>query len=82
MLNITATDFCKNLFSLLEQIIQFNARINISTKNGNVVALSENEYNDLVETLYVVSNSAMCEKVKAGLHTLLAECVSGNEVTW
>lgn len=53
MMNTTATSFRKNLFSLLDQAIKFNEPINISTKNGNAVILSADDYNELVETLKV-----------------------------
>ena len=69
MMNTTATSFRKNLFSLLDQAIKFNEPINISTKNGNAVILSADDYDELVETLKVSSNSVMREKIIDGLHT-------------
>lgn len=82
MMNTTATSFRKNLFSLLDQAIKFNEPINISTKNGNAIILSADDYNELVETLKVSSNSVMREKILDGLNTAVTDCVPENEVIW
>jgi antitoxin YefM len=82
MMNTTATSFRKNLFSLLDQAIKFNEPINISTKNGNAIILSADDYNELVETLKVSSNSVMREKILDGLNTAVTDCVPENEVVW
>lgn len=82
MMNTTATSFRKNLFSLLDQAIKFNEPINISTKNGNAIILSADDYNELVETLKVSSNSVMREKIIDGLNTAVTDCVPENEVVW
>lgn len=82
MMNTTATSFRKNLFSLLDQAIRFNEPINISTKNGNAIILSADDYNELVETLKVSSNSVMREKIIDGLNTAVTDCVPENEVVW
>ena len=55
MTNINITNFRKDIYALLEQTINFNEPINISTKNGNAVVLSEEDYNSLIETLYITS---------------------------
>lgn len=55
MININITSFRKDIYNLLENIIKYNEPINISTKNGNAVVLSEEDYNNLMETLYLES---------------------------
>jgi len=82
MLNINITNFRKNIFGLLEQTIKYNEPINISTKDGNAVILSEEDYNGLMETLYLSSLPGMKEKIVAGLNTPLDECVPEKEVRW
>lgn len=82
MLNTNITNFRKNLFEILEQTIKFNEPVNISTKNGNAVIISEEDYNGLMETLYLSSISAMKEKIIEGLNTPLEECLSEHEVYW
>ena len=48
MLNTNITNFRKNIFGMLEQTIKYNEPVNISTKDGNAVVISEADYNSLV----------------------------------
>ena len=49
MLNTNITNFRKNIFGMLEQTTKYNEPINISTKDGNAVVISEEDYNGLME---------------------------------
>ena len=82
MLHTNATSFRKNLFSLLDNAVKYNECININTKIGNAVVISEDEYNSMVETLKILSNPAMKEKVMKGKDTPLSECIDESEVQW
>ena len=82
MLNTNITNFRKNIFSLLEQTIKYNEPVNISTKAGNAVIISEEDYNSLIETVYLSSVPQQREKIIEGLHTPLDQCLSENEVEW
>ena len=82
MLNTNATNFRKNIFELLEQTIKYNEPINISTKNGNAIVISEEDYNGLMETLYLTSVPGMKDKILEGLQTPIEECLSDDEVQW
>lgn len=82
MINTNITNFRKNIFGLLEQTIKFNEPINITTKNGNAVIISEEDYNGLMETLYLSSIPNMKETIIEGLNTPIEECISENEVQW
>ena len=62
--------------------IKYNAPMNISTKDGNAVIISEDDYNSLVETIYLSSDHEQREKIIEGLNTPLKECISENEVVW
>ena len=74
MINTNATNFRKQLFEMLEQTIKYNEPININTKNGNAVLISEEDYNSLMETLYLNSSPGMKEKLSDGMKTALEEC--------
>lgn len=82
MINMNVTNFRKNIFELLEQTIKFNEPVNISTKDGNAVILSEEDYNGLIETLTISSIPMMKEKIISGLKTPIEECISEDEVQW
>ncbi len=82
MLNTNITSFRKNIFNLLEQTIKYNEPINISTKEGNAVVISEEDYNGLMETLYLSSIPDQREKIIDGLNTPLDDCLQEDEVDW
>lgn len=82
MLNVNATNFRKNIFSLLEQTIKYDEPLNISTKDGNAVLLSEDEYLGMATSLSLLSNPVMKEKLIEGKNTPLAECIPEEEVEW
>lgn len=82
MLNTTVTNFRKDIYNLLEQTIKFNEPVNVSTKNGNAVVLSEDEYNGMVETLYLYSVPELKDQLKEDMNAPLSEFVSEDEVDW
>ena len=82
MLNTTVTNFRKDIYNLLEQTIKFNEPVNVSTKNGNAVVLSEDEYNGMVETLYLYSVPELKEQLKEDMTAPLSEFISEDEVDW
>ncbi len=82
MTTTTITNFRKNVYSLVENTIRFNEPVNITTKDGNAVMISEEEYLGLMETLFLSSNPVMKEKLIEGLHTSLADTVPEEEVAW
>ena len=56
----------KNLFTSIDNVIEYNDSITVSTKNGNAVIISEAEYNAMLETIYLVSQKGLVEKIKEG----------------
>ena len=55
MTNVNITYFRKNIYSLVEQTIKYNEPINVSTKDGNAILISEEDYRNIMETLYRVT---------------------------
>lgn len=82
VINTNITNFRKNIFALLNQTIKFNEPVNISTKDGNAVIISEDDYNGIMETLYLSSAPGMKEKITEGLQTPLDNCIPESEVQW
>lgn len=74
MTNINATNLRKDLFNYLDTAIIYNDVINVNTKKGNAVIISEAEYNGLLETLYLLSVPGMKDKLIEGLNTPIEEC--------
>ena len=67
---------------MVENTVRFNEPVNITTKDGNAVMISEEEYLGLIETLYLTSVPGMKEKLVEGLNTPLTETISEEEVDW
>lgn len=55
MTNTSANNFKQNAFEYLDLAIDFNDVVNVSTNNGNAILMSEEDYNGLLETLYLLS---------------------------
>lgn len=82
MTTTNITNFRQNIFEMLENTIKYNDLLNITTKFGNAVVLSEDEYRGLIETLSILSNPEMKDKIIDGKNTPLDDCVPESEVEW
>ncbi len=82
MTNTNITNFRKDIYNLLEQTIKYNEPINISTKNGNAVVLSEEDYNSIMETLYIISVPNLKDEIIKRANDDDKEYVSESEVDW
>lgn len=85
---MTTTNITKarsNLFDLAERVVKFNDTINVTTKDGSFVMLSEEDYNNIMETLYLTSIPGVHESIVDGLNTPIEDCVEldwENELKW
>ena len=75
MTNTNVTNLRKNLFYYLNSAVEFNDVINVNTKKGNAVILSEQEYNGIMETLHLCSIPGMKERLTEGLNSKPEDCV-------
>ena len=82
MTNTNITNFRKDIYKLLENAIKYNEPINISTKNGNAVVLSEEDYNNLIETLYISSMPKLKEELLKRKNSSDEDFVKEDEVDW
>lgn len=82
MITLSITNFRKNIYNVLSQTIKFNEPININTKEGNAVILSEEDYNGLIESLYLSSIPKLKESIVEGLNAPESEFVREDEVEW
>lgn len=82
MTNTNATNFRQNMFEYLNQAIMYNDVVNINTKNGNAIVISEEEYNGLLESLYLLSNQRVRQEIIEGMDTPISDCIPADEVEW
>ena len=64
MATTNVTELRKNLFSTVDSVIKFNEPVQVTTKNGNAILLSEEDYNALLETVYLMSQPGLVSKIK------------------
>lgn len=79
---MTTTNITKarsNLFELAERVVKFNDTINVTTKDGSFVMINEEDYNNILETLYLSSNPKIYNSIIDGLNTPIEDCV---EIDW
>lgn len=82
MTNINITNFRKKIYELLEKTIKYNEPINITTKNGNAVVISEEDYNSLIETLYIESVPNLKKEIIERAKSPDDEFINEDEVEW
>ena len=65
---ITYTDLRQNLKTYMDKVIQDSAPLIITRKDKkNVILISVDEYNSLIETTYLLSNEANVEHLKKSI---------------
>ena len=64
MTNTTITNFRKNVFEYVDQAIRFGDVVNVATKHGNAVLISEEEYSGMLETLRLAAIPGMIDSIK------------------
>lgn len=75
MTNTNITAFRKNVFGFVDQAVTFGEVVNVSTKNGNAVLLSEEDYNGLLETARLSAIPGMVDSILAAQAEPPEECV-------
>ena len=64
MTTFTATKARENLFDLLKKSAKGHVPVKITSKNGDVVLISEEDYEGLLETLELLSLPGMRESIR------------------
>ena len=79
MTSTPVMNFSDNLPSYLARAVLNRDVISINTTHGNAIVLSEDEYNSLMETVYLLGIPGMRAKLSEGIRTPLEEC---DEFEW
>ncbi len=74
MMNTNITNARTELYKSASSCIKYNNVININTKEGNVIMMSEEDYNSLIESLYLAGIPGMYESIVEGANTKLEDC--------
>lgn len=80
MLTLNATDARSRLYALIDETAKTHQPITITGKRGNAVLLSEEDWNAVNETLYLVSIPGMRESIREGMEADLEKC--SDDLDW
>ena len=64
MITITASRARSDLFSLLKNTVKGHRQVRITSKEGSVVLMSESDYENLIETLELLSIAGLKESLQ------------------
>jgi antitoxin YefM len=80
MNTINITNARKNLYKLLEEIVESHEPVQITGKNGSAVLIAEEDWKSVQETLYLLSIPGMRESIRKGLVEPIDRCT--DRVEW
>ncbi|MCK5354742.1 MAG: type II toxin-antitoxin system Phd/YefM family antitoxin [Methyloprofundus sp.] len=77
---LNVTEARSKLYSLIDETANTHQPITIKGKRGNAILVSEEDWNAISETLYLLSVSNMRESIQTGLKESLESC--SKELAW
>lgn len=78
--SISATEAQSKLYRLIDETAEAHKPILITGQRNNAVLISEEDWNAVQETLYLLSIPGMGESIREGLATPIEECEK--ELEW
>lgn len=82
MITLSVSNLRKDIYNVLNQTIKYNEPVHVNTKEGNAVIVSEQDYNSLIETLYISSILGMKESLIEAKNAPDDDFVDVDEVEW
>lgn len=82
MTSVNISTFRKNLYGYVKNAIDFNDVVEVNTKNGRVIVISEEDYTGLIETLYLNGSKKTIDDIEEAKNTPQNERISLDEVDW
>ena len=80
MTTLNVTEARSKLYNLIDEASETHQPIVITGKRGNAVLLSEDDWNSINETLFLLSVPGMRESIRNGMEAPLQECEK--ELDW
>ena len=77
---INITNARKDLYKLVQQVIESHEPVRITGKQGTAVIISEEDWQNIEETLYLTSIPGMRESIIEEMKTDIHECAK--EIDW
>lgn len=64
MRSLTATEVRSNLFEVLKKAVTGHRQFRVRCKQGDVILMSEEDYENLIETLELLSRPGMLKSIR------------------
>ncbi|MCP4295748.1 MAG: type II toxin-antitoxin system Phd/YefM family antitoxin [Proteobacteria bacterium] len=80
MTTITVSKARSNLYRLLDEVSETHIPAIITGKRSNGILVSEEDWNSIQETLFLLSVPGMRESIKDGMETPIENCSA--ELDW
>jgi prevent-host-death family protein len=80
MLTINVTEARSKLYSLINEVSSSHEPIIVTSKHGNAILISEDDWKAIQETMYLLSIPGMRESIQEGLATPIDKC--SDKVDW
>jgi prevent-host-death family protein len=77
---LNATEARSKLYNLIDEAAETHQPITITGKRGNAVLVSEDDWQAINETLYLLSIPNMRDSIKQGMDEPLSDCAK--DLNW
>ena len=74
MTTLNTTEARSRLYNLIDETLNTHKPIVITGKRGNAVLVSEEDWNSIQETLFLLSIPGMRESIREGMDEKLDDC--------
>ncbi len=82
MTNTSITNFRRNIYAYVDQAIRYSEPVNITTKTGNAVLVSEEDWRAMQETMYLHSVPGLVESILEAKDAPDSEFTPMEDVKW
>ena len=82
MRTVPITNARQDIFNIIEQTIVNSEPIQITSKKGDVVVVSLQDWSAIQETLYLLGIPGMRESILEGSKEPIDECTSLEDIGW
>ena len=82
MVTTTITNFRKDLSKYVSNVVRSKHPLQVITKEGNAILLSEEEYNGMLATMEIMSVPGMLERINAAANEPDSELVDAKTIDW
>jgi len=80
MTTLTVSEARSNLYRLLDEVAESHTPALITGKRSNAILVSEEDWNSIQETLFLLSIPNMRESIKQGMETPIDDC--SEDLNW